>query len=215
MRKFTIVIILILGITSTDVKSQNNYYKTMSTGMQEWSKGNNDKAIAIFERVSQVEKEKWIPPYYVALVNIFNSFTSKDASIINQRILKAEKYISIAIKRRGNKSEIKCAKGLINTLKIIQNPMENGKKYSKSVISYYSDALKCEPKNPRALYLLSQFQINTASFTGDNTDKYYKQIEKAIKLFNNFKTKEAFYPNWGKQQAVELLKNKDNVNKNK
>ncbi|MCH4895452.1 hypothetical protein E0494_01875 [Marinilabiliaceae bacterium JC040] len=215
MKNIKITIILILGIISLNAKAQNTYQQTMGSGMQEWSKGNNIKAIAIFERVSQVEKKEWIPPYYVALVNIFDSFSCKSQTLINQKIIKAEKYISISKQRNANRAEIKCAEGLINTLKIIQNPMENGKKYSKSIINSYTEALELEPKNPRALYLLSQFQINTASFTGAKTDKFYKQLEKAIDLFNKFKSKEAFYPNWGKQQAVQVLKNRDNAKKDK
>jgi Cu/Ag efflux protein CusF len=62
MKNIKITIILILGIISLNAKAQNTYQQTMSSGMQEWSKGNNIKAIAIFERVSQVEKRNGYLP---------------------------------------------------------------------------------------------------------------------------------------------------------
>lgn len=196
-------IILLLGLTSI---AQQQYHQAMGSALNLWGQGKNNQASAAFERISQVEKTNWLPSYYVALINVLDSFKEKDKTILTQKLERSEHYVDIARKRNANTAELCCIEGLINTAKIMQDPMNNGQTLSPKTIAIYKKAIHLEPNNPRPLYLLAQFQINTAQMMGGDCSSFYKSIEKAIILFNTFKAKEAFYPNWGKQQAEGILK---------
>jgi len=204
--KKSIYIVSILLLISLSSVAQKQYSQAMGSALGLWGQGKSNEASAAFERISQVEKTNWLPSYYVALVNVFDSFKEKDKTIQIQKLDKSEQYVEIARKRNANTAELCCIEGLINTAKIMQDPMNNGQTLSPKTIAIYKKAIHLEPNNPRPLYLLAQFQINTARMMGGDCSSFYKSIEKAIKLFNTFKAKEAFYPNWGKQQAEAMLK---------
>jgi len=60
-----LMILMIMTIT-TLVNAQTAYDKGMQKAFEYWGKGENDKAIATFNRIAQVEKTNWIP-YYLLL----------------------------------------------------------------------------------------------------------------------------------------------------
>ena len=84
--------------------------------------------------------------------------------------------------------------------------MNNGQKLSAVIIEDYRKAIQLDENNPRPLYLLAEYQINTAKYFGNDTKSFYEMIKASLKKFDNFKAPSAFYPNWGKERANLLLK---------
>jgi len=205
MKKLIYTSVILVLVTLTSV-AQDQYQQAMGSAMSLWGSGQSNEASAAFERISQAEKGQWLPCYYVALINVFDSFREKDKTILTQKLEKSERFIKIASERSANKAELFCIKGLINTVKLIQDPINNGQTLSPTIIASYKQAIELEPGNPRPLYLLAQFQINSASRIGQDCKSFYKSIEKAIELFNTFNAKDPFYPSWGKEQALAILK---------
>lgn len=208
-----IIAVVVLGTTSVQeisAKSSKStkYHKAMGKAMRLWGEKKSDKAIAMFERISQAEKDNWLPAYYASLVSVTDAFITKDKNVMDLKIKNAEKYYEIAKKRIKNNAEIHILKGMIYTAKIVFKPEVNGQLLSEPTVVEYKKALAIENNNPRAMYLLAEFNINMAKFFPMDTAPFYKQLENAVKNFDNFKAKEAFYPDWGKDRAVEVLKKK-------
>jgi len=208
MKKITLLILL---ITSQILmcSAQSKYEKGMSEALQLWGDQKPMEAIALFERIASVEKENWLPKYYMGLIYTTKVLNGKDKKGADILLAKAQKQVDLAMKCSANNSEIYCLQGLINTAWITLDPMNNGQKLSAATIGNYKKAIALNENNPRALYLLAEFQINMARMFSQDTKSYYEMIKSSLKKFDNFKAPSAFYPNWGRNRAEQLLKSRD------
>ena len=188
--------------------ADGKYEQQMGNAMQLWGENKTTEALAIFERVASVEKGEWIPDYYVSLIctiDIFNKSKNKQAQLLLE---KAKSALKNAMHKSPDNAELYSLKAFILTAEITMDPMMNGQRLSSQVIENYQKALQIDADNPRALYLLADYQIHMAQMFGGDTSKYYAQLEKAIEKFNTFKKPAAFYPDWGRERAEELLRSK-------
>ncbi|MFA8435064.1 MAG: tetratricopeptide repeat protein [Marinifilaceae bacterium] len=208
MKKLFLITILITGNLLAGL-AQNQYEKGMQQALQLWQSQKPMEAIGLFERIASAEKENWLPNYYVGLVLTTQVFSNRDKSQAEAMLTKAQKHLDIAQKKSPKNSELLCLQGFINTAKITLDPMTNGQKLSQATIETYKKAIQLDPNNPRALYLLAEFQINMAKFFGSDTTEYYEMIIKSLEKFNTFKAPEAFYPNWGAERAKQILANRN------
>jgi len=102
-------------------------------------------------------------------------------------------------------------KGLNETLELITDPMNKGMTQSPIINKAYEQAVKLNPNNPRAVYSLASFHLNSAKFMKVDIPYYCQMLEKSIVLFDEQKSDVPFYPSWGKDWAVktqEICKNK-------
>ena len=208
MKKITLLILL---ITSQILicSAQGRYEKGMSEALQLWGQQKPMEAVALFERIASVEKENWLPRYYIGLIYTTQVLNRKEKKNSDSLLEKAQKQVDIAQSYSPNNSEIYCLQGLINTAWITLDPMNNGQKLSAVTIGNYKKAIALNENNPRALYLLAEFQINMARMFSQDTKSYYEMIKTSLKKFDNFKAPSAFYPNWGRNRAEQLLKSRD------
>jgi len=208
MKKITLLILL---ITSQILicSAQGRYEKGMSEALQLWGQQKPMEAVALFERIASVEKENWLPRYYIGLIYTTQVLNRKEKKNSDSLLEKAQKQVDIAQSYSPNNSEIYCLQGLINTAWITLDPMNNGQKLSAVTIGNYKKAIALNENNPRALYLLAEFQINMARMFSQDTKSYYEMIKSSLKKFDNFKAPSAFYPNWGRNRAEQLLKSRD------
>lgn len=208
MKKITLLILLIASQILM-CSAQNNYEKGMSEALQLWGNKKPMEAIALFERIAMVEKENWLPRYYIGLISATQVLSSADKTQATVLLHNAQKQVDFAQRSSPNNSEICCLQGLINTAWITLDPMNNGQKLSAVTIGNYKKAIELDSNNPRALYLLAEFQINMAHMFSQDTKAYYEMIKVSLEKFDNFKAPSAFYPNWGKSRAEQLLKSRN------
>jgi len=208
MKKITVLILLIAS-QMLMCSAQNNYEKGMSEALQLWGKQKPMEAVALFERIALVEKENWLPKYYIGLITATQVLSGANKNQATVLLQKAQKQVDLAEGCSPNNSEICCLQGMINTAWITLDPMNNGQKLSAATINNYKEAIELDNNNPRALYLLAEFQINMAKMFSQDTKAYYKMIIKSLEKFDNFKAPSTFYPNWGKNRAEQLLKSRD------
>lgn len=208
MKKYYYVVLSLILFAKLSFAS-GDYHKNMERAMELWGQHKTVEALAIFERVASVEKNEWIPDYYVGLICAIDIFEKRNESQSDLLLKKAKVALENAIKKSPNNPELYNLKAFILTAEITLNPMMNGRRLSSQVIENYKKALHLDGNNPRALYLLADYQINMAKMFGGDTSKYYAQLEKAVEKFNTFKQPVPFYPNWGKEMAVQILKQKN------
>jgi hypothetical protein len=188
------------------VTAQSQYEAGMQKAFALWGENKPTEASALFERIAAVEKNNWLPSYYVALVNTTEAFKTKDKQTITALLIKAQVAQDNAAALSADNAELLVMQAMIYTAKIVADPMNNGMKLSPVVSELYEKALKLAPNNPRAVFGQAEFDMGSAKFFGNSTKPMCEQVERAVTLFANFKPETPFHPKWGKERAEETLK---------
>ncbi|MXN89877.1 hypothetical protein GR160_01440 [Flavobacterium sp. Sd200] len=202
IRIITILIAFVCNIAA----AQSQYENGMQKAFTLWGDNKPTEASALFERIAAVEKNNWLPSYYVALVNTTEAFKTKDKQTINALLVKAQTALDNAVVISADNAELLVVQAMIHTAKIVADPMNNGMKLSPVVTELYDKALKLAPNNPRVVFNKAQFEMGSAQFFGSSTKPMCEQIERSVTLFANFKPETPFHPKWGKENAEEALK---------
>ncbi len=185
--------------------AQSKYDKGMQKAFDLWKNNKTTEASQLFERISNVEKENWLPPYYVATIEILTSFGLKDAAILNAKLKKAQEFLDMAATNSENNPEIMITQALLNTAYISFDGQKYGMTLSGKNNALYQQALKVAPKNPRVILSKAEWDMGTAKFFGQPIEPYCKDVEKTIPLFEK-ETLPKYYPRGGADRAKEILK---------
>jgi tetratricopeptide (TPR) repeat protein len=204
---FVISLISAQGQQIPTLPSGGQFEQGMGKAFGLWKEGKNTEASDLFERIATAEPNKWLPNYYIALVNTTSAFGTKDKEQIKLLLSKAQNALDVEIGKDQNNAELYVMQAMINTAWIVSDPMTNGQKLSTPTIELYNKALAIAPNNPRVVFGKAEFEIGGAKFWGTDTKPMCAQIEKAIGLFATFKPETPFSPKWGLDRAQAALKN--------
>jgi hypothetical protein len=199
------LIVLLFTTISYSTFGQTAYEKGMQNAMKLWSDGKNNEAVAMFERIAGVEKDNWLPNYYVALVSTTTAFNNKDKTQIDAHLKKAQTAIDIEIAKQPNHPELLVMQAMIHTAWIAFDPMTNGMKLSGTVMEVYGKAEAIAPENPRVVLGKTEFEMGSAKFFGTDIKPLCAKAKKAVELFATFKPESDFHPNWGQERAQAIV----------
>lgn len=198
-----LIIIALLVITSF-TQAQTNFEKGMTKAFELWQANKTDDAENMFERIAKAEPKAWLPNYYIAQLNSIKSWSTKDATILKAQLDKAQNHLDLAMTKSENNAELLIMQAQILTNWVAFDGMTYGMKYGAKISELYGKALALEPTNPRATFCKADWEMNSAKYFGKDTAPYCKDIEASIILFDTFKPERKFYPNWGKERAVQV-----------
>ncbi|NPE45323.1 tetratricopeptide repeat protein [Sphingobacterium prati] len=198
------IITVIICLISSTTFAQSNYEKSMGQAMSLWRSGEIQKASALLERISQAEKDNWIPAYYQAMILTAAAFREKDKEAQMRYIQSAETILNNGLQE--NNSEWLVLKAMNTTALMVTDPMTKAKELSPVIISLYKKALAITPNNPRAVLGLAEFQMNAKKYFNQDSSKECEDVKKAVSLFNEEKVTVPFSPSWGKDRAEQILK---------
>jgi len=201
----TIITAFTLFICSL-MNAQGQYEQGMGKAMGLWKESKIEEASALFERIASAEKTNWLPNYYVAMVNVTAAFDPANKEKVAAMLDKAQTAIDDATLVSPNNPEIMVLQAMLYTAWIVQDPMTNGMKYSGKAMEQYYKAQAIAPENPRVVFCKAEFEIGGAKWTGADTNKLCKEVERSIDLFAKFKPETAFSPKWGLDRAQATLK---------
>lgn len=203
---FITVLIVNTSIAQNSETDQNPYEKGMSKALELWNQEKKSEALNVFERIANADPDKWLPPYYIAQINIIESFTEKDATKLKAKLDKAQDYINDATAISKENPELLVLQAQLFTSWIVFDGQRYGMTYSGKATELYQKALAIAPNNPRVILGNAEWNIGAAKFFGSPVDKYCKDIVNAIALFPSFKPEEKFYPTYGEERAKQVLK---------
>lgn len=202
MKKLLILtVLLISGIGF----SQSKYETGMQKAFELWQAEKPWEAANLFERITQAEPEKWLPPYYVAQINVINSFGEKDKTKLTAQLEKAQDFINQAKINSKENPEILILEAQWYTAWIAFDGQQYGMKYSGKVQQLYQNALQLAPNNPRVILSKAEWDIGSATYFKQSVEPYCKDIQKAIELFATFKPEGKFYPTYGEERAQKIF----------
>lgn len=159
-----------------------------------------------FEQVTEISKDKWYPYYYEALCWTFAS-SNVASKEVDQICDKADELIKTAESLSPNNSEILCAKALILSSRIRVDIPSRGQKYSKESNDLLYSAIKLDPNNPRAFYLLGKNKLVTPAFWGGGKENAKEYFIKAAKIYREKNESfDSIEPHWGIKPTMMILK---------
>jgi hypothetical protein len=203
MKKVTLLLVLIFA---TNITAQTEYEKGMNKAFELWGTQKNNEATQLFERISNAEKDNWLPSYYAATVMIVEGFSIKDETALTTHLNKAQEFLDKAKAISKNNPEIMITQALLNIVYVAFDGQKYGMSLSGENVQLYEQALQVAPNNPRVVLGKAQWGIGGAKFFGQSTEPFCKEIERSITLFKKEKKKGAFHPFGGIERAEEALK---------
>jgi hypothetical protein len=206
MKKIIIIAAALMAFTA---QAQNSKFEeAMGKALKEYGEAKTTEALiaveAKFERIADAEKTQWLPYYYAALikVNMSMSGTGGDKDKVADE---AQALLDKAEALEKNNSEILTIKSLIQTAKMLVDPMTRYMKNGAEANKFLEMAKKADPNNPRPYFLQASSLRNTPEQYGGGCGAAKPLAEKAAELFASFKAASPLHPNWGKESNVGIL----------
>lgn len=184
--------------------NQTKYEQGMNKAFQLWHDDKPWDAANMFERIATAEPDNWLPPYYVAQINVINSFTEKDPAKLKAQLDKAQDFINDATALSKENPDILVLQAQWYTAWIVFDGQQYGMTYSAKVSELYNKALALAPDNPRVILSKAEWDMGSAKFFGQSLEPYCKDIQRAINLFATFKPADKFYPTYGEERAKKI-----------
>lgn len=165
-----------------------------------------------FERIAEAEKTQWLPYYYAAVSNVMNGYMLNNGQMgggnstqIDQLADKAENMIAKAEALEKDNADIFCVKKMVNTLRMMADPMTRYQTYGPKAAEALAKAKALDPGNPRVYMLEGQDKLYTPEQFGGSKTEAKSLFETSLKKFSEYKPKSSIHPNWGKNQVEYFL----------
>jgi hypothetical protein len=198
---------LFIGLSvALNITAQTPYQTGMKKAFSLWEVEKMTEASQLFERISTVETENWLPFYYAATIEIIGSFGLKEEAILTAKLSKAQEFLNAASSKSENNPEIIITQALLNLAYIAFDGQKYGMMLSGKNNQLYAQALQIAPQNPRVILGKAEWEMGAAAFFGKSTKPYCDEIKRAITLGKDEKIEQEFYPKFLLKRALEVLK---------
>jgi hypothetical protein len=185
--------------------AQAKYEQGMERAFDLWKNNQPWEASNLFERIAQAEPENWLPPFYVAQINVLYSFSEKNEEKLTAQLNKAQDFLNDAKALSKDNAEILVVQAQLYTAWIVFDGAKYGMTMSPKVAQLYEQAYQIEPDNPRVASGKVEWNLGTARWFGQDTKPFCEDLKKAVALFDTYEPKGKFYPNGGAEYARQSL----------
>ena len=201
------ILIYITGLLiSFSTLAQTPYETEMTKALDLWEARNETEAVQLFERISSVEPEEWLPSFYASQIITYSSFGLKDKDGVTLKLDKALELLNTAKNNSSeNNAELLVLEAQYYTAWIAFDGMTYGMKYAGKIGELYQKAITLAPDNPRVVLGKAEWDMGTAAYFGGDVKAVCSDVEKAITLFETFKPVSSIHPSGGLKHAEEVL----------
>jgi hypothetical protein len=159
-----------------------------------------------FERIGKVEKSRWEPTYYAAYCYATLAFLSADKDKVDGLLDKSEYYLQQAEAISKNNSEITSLYAMINSCRIIVDPINRFQAKRKVVFALLAKAKLENPENPRPFLIEANLLWRTPAVFGGGKKPSIQSLGIAIEKYKAFKPENLISPVWGETQSKSMFK---------
>jgi Ni/Co efflux regulator RcnB len=209
MKNTLLLIIAFVSLTSFAQSNEDNelsqYQRGMNKAFDLWQTDKSWDAANMFERIAAADSDNWLPTFYVAQINVLNSFSEKDKTKLTAQLGKARDFLNDAMAISKDNAEILVLEAQWYTAWIVYDGQQYGMTYSPKVAELYQKAIALAPENPRVVMGKTEWDVGSAQFFGQAVDKYCPELERAVRLFDTFVPEGEFFPQGGKEYAQSVL----------
>lgn len=165
-----------------------------------------------FERISEMEKNEWLPLYYTGLTYAYMSFENGlDNDQRDAYLETAQNFADQAEELSPENVEIIVLKGYIKMAKLTVNPSMRGAFLTPQVMQLFGKARAMDPANPRATAMLARMKYGTAQFFNSSTDESCQLAQESLELYDK-EGERGIQPQWGRNVAEQLVKTCNRIN---
>jgi len=201
-----LILLLVISVISFNTQAQTSYEKGMQSAFDLWNEDKLIEASNLFERISTVEKDNWLPPFYAGYTLVLSAFEIEDETTLKLKLDKAKSLLEQAASISPKNPDIMIAQALHNTAYINFDGQKYGMTMSSKNASIYNEALKIAPNNPRVILAKAEWDMGSARFFNQSADPYCKDVERALEILKTEdKSDIKFYPDWGQERAEKIL----------
>ncbi|CAN5634672.1 hypothetical protein BH11BAC2_BH11BAC2_14340 [soil metagenome] len=202
------LILVFCALFSLSALAETKYESAMVKALDQYKTAKTaDDMIAVsalFERIGDAEKDKWLPFYYAALSNCVSGWMNisldKDKVAEKSRALLAK---ADALEKEN--SEILCVYNMVASLQMMVDPQSRWQTYGGEATMALEGAKKADGKNPRIYYLEGQALMYTPEAYGGGKKPALVKLQKAMELFKEFKPASELHPVWGQELTEKLI----------
>ncbi|CAD5266506.1 MULTISPECIES: hypothetical protein [unclassified Imperialibacter] len=210
--KITAVVSLLALFSVGQTNAQNSYEKGMKGALEqlfsaEGGKENWQNAANKFERIANVEKDKWQPNYYAALAYAWMATKEETMVLQDEKMNRARKFVEAGLEASPDNVELITMQGYTDMLSVAFDPGTRGQTLSTRVFQTFGKAIQMDPTNPRARLFMAQMQDGTEKFFGQSNEASCQTLAKAVENYGRQKDNGDFSPTWGQGAAEQMLKN--------
>jgi hypothetical protein len=202
MKKILLIAITFISFSGI---SQTKYEQGMTQAFGLWEEQKQWEAANLFERIAQAEPDNWLPPFYVAQINVLYSFTEKDEEKLSAQLKKAQDFLNDAKAISKDNAEILVLQAQLYTAWVVFDGAKYGMGFSPKINQLYQQAYILEPGNPRAAFGKVEWELGTARFFGQDTIPFCEDLKSAVALFDTYEAKGRFHPQGGDDYARQSL----------
>lgn len=185
--------------------AQTPYEKGMRKALTAWQSGQGAEASNIFERIAGVEKDNWLPPYYVALINTLESYSVMDETKRTDMLNKAQDFLNQAKAISKDNPELLLVEAQWYTSWLAFDGEKYGMTYGPKVAGIYQKAMALAPENPRVAFGKVEWDMGSARYFGQPLEPFCEDLQKAILLYDTFQPESEFYPSHGKEYGLGVI----------
>ncbi len=208
--KTTLISFALMLASFAGMSQKPEYYQAMGESLGQYA---NCRSVEDFQAlgnkfsmIANTEKEEWLPLYYHAHCYIIMSFMEPSDTKKKDAFLDvAEKSINRIAEMAPGEADVFALQAMFYTARLVVNPMERGQKYGMLSGQAVGRAMGIDPTNPRARLIKLQNDMGTAQFYGKDTKEFCGQSIDLLAGWDNFAPKSQLHPDWGKDQAQELV----------
>ena len=162
-----------------------------------------------FERIANVEKDKWLPYYYASYGYTQAAFLSKDLNKIDEYADQGAAHLAKADAISPDNAEIKIISALDLLSRIRVDFMQRGLPNAMGSMKILKKAIKLDPENPRAYAVLASVMFNMPPQIGGSKEKGCQLNQQAYELIEKERAEASgpnIEPRWGYEAITETDK---------
>lgn len=156
------------------------------------------------ERIAAAEPKRWEPQYYLAYSRIMLSFREQNGEKKDAILDQAELDIKKSMELGGDKSELNALQAYLYQGRIQVNAIR-GMKYSSMAADALDKAIKLNPANARAHFLLGMNVYHTPKMFGGGAKKALPHFKKALECFDKSSGVKSIAPHWGVEITRQMI----------
>lgn len=165
------------------------------------------KVANTFDRISQIEKEEWLPLYYAANIHIIMTYIDSAASMQqkDKYLDEAEEYIKKLETLVPQEAEVQLIKAFMIITRIGLDSNTRGATMYASYEAALNKAQALNPENPRVQFMVLSNDVGKAKWFGQDTASFCPKMKKLYEAWDFYPQVSEIHPSWGKKELKDLM----------
>jgi hypothetical protein len=187
--------------------SETTYEKAMKDALNVLNQAANiddfREAANQFDRIGDIEEDKWLPQYHAAYAKVMMASIEADLQKKDPFLDAAQLNLDAIENLEHDVSERLALEGFLIMIRMSVS-LDRGMELGMDCGMILNEAYTLNKQNPRAVLMLGQFKFGSAQYMGQDTSESCELFDESLELLENDSNddKEMFLPSWGKNLAI-------------